>query len=239
MRDGPMTRDKILVAHKNRIFLDALAAACAQSRLEIVPIDTGEPILTMLTDSDDFAAIILDYELIEEGGISALVSLIDNPSGLPVLVFEGTIPDWLVRLALNNGLMGVVPENMRLSALPSLLDVVRSGVVYAGPHWLREVDRSERRPRLSPREDAAVCRASAGQTNAQIAIALGCTLATVKGLMRSAGRKLGATSRVQTCVAYAQLTEFERHRSVSPADPTPLSRAARHLRGHPSEAQRA
>ncbi|SOC21274.1 LuxR C-terminal-related transcriptional regulator [Rhodobacter maris] len=238
MRDDPMTRGKILVAHKNRIFLDALTAACAQSRLEVAPLDTGEAILSTLADTDDFAAIILDYHLIEEGGISALESLIENPAGLPVLIFGGTIPDWLLRLALNNGLMGVIPENMRLSALPSLLDVVLSGVVYAAPHWLREADKSERATRLSPREDAAVCRASAGQTNAQIAIALGCNLATVKGLMRSAGRKLGAVSRVQTCVAYAKIAEIAGPRSVSSADPTPLPGAARHLRENPSETQR-
>ena len=209
MRNDPISRKKILVAHKNRLFLDALEAACENSKLEVIPLDNGNDILPTLETENDVAAIILDYQLIEDGGISALKNLIANPGGLAVLVFGCTIPDWMVRPALDSGLMGVIPGNMRLSALPSLLDVVLNGVVYAAPQWQRAREQPERAPRLTVREDAAVCRASAGQTNAQIAEALGCTLATVKGLMRAAGRKLGAATRVQTCIAYAQLKDLK------------------------------
>lgn len=136
MRNDLNIREKILVAHKNRIFLDALEAACANSSLEIIPLDRGDAIFRMLESGDDFSAIILDYHLIEEDGISTLENLIANPARIAVLVFGDTIPDWNVQLALNSGLMGVIPENMRLSALPSLINVVLSGVVYAAPYWV-------------------------------------------------------------------------------------------------------
>lgn len=239
MRKDPISREKILVAHKNRIFLDALEAACKNSRLEIIPLDSGSVILPTLESRNDFVAIMLDYQLIEDGGISALENLIANPRGLAVLVFEGTIPDWMVRLALDSGLMGLIPENMRLSALPSLLDVVRNGVVYAAPRWQRDSEQPERAPRLTAREEAAVCRASAGQTNAQIAEALGCTLATVKGLMRTAGRKLGAATRVQICLAYAQLTDAKGEPSAFSTQSDLCARMERPKREFPAERQSA
>ncbi|SOB89415.1 DNA-binding NarL/FixJ family response regulator [Rhodobacter sp. JA431] len=206
MRETSLHKGKILVAHKNIIFQDALVSALQAAQIDAIAPQDGHNIHDSIEKEKDLSAVILDYRAIEENGTASLDKIIQNPSKIPIIIFGGTIPHWLVRPALKLGLKGIIPEDLRLKALPSLLDVVLSGVVYASPEWLHEPKSAAIFFGLSKQEEAALRRATTGETNGQIAKAMGLKESTVKILMRSAGQKLGTSTRVQTCLAYAQLT---------------------------------
>jgi DNA-binding NarL/FixJ family response regulator len=153
--------------------------------------------------------VLLDLELDGQDGVEALPRLTATPGRPRVLVFTAYDADERVFGALQAGAAGYLLKGARGEEIARAVRAVAGGESYLTPRVAAKVvAQMGRRPsahgRLSAREREVLRLVAAGQSNKQIAHALGIAERTVKFHVTSLFQKLDADNRAQAVARAAE-----------------------------------
>jgi DNA-binding NarL/FixJ family response regulator len=178
VEDDAMVREWIESALRGTEFRLAGIASTAADGVELAVRSAPQLVLT-------------DYRLPDRAGTELVRELRLRGIRAPVIVMTANEERGLNELARDAGAQGTVLKG----GVADLLEALRA--VSDGEHVfdVRHPTRTTGQVTLSPRERAVLQLIAAGQTNAEIAIALGVSLKTVKSLVDQVFRKLGADHR--------------------------------------------
>ncbi len=145
--------------------------------------------------------VMLDLDLPESQGFSALESACAAHPGVPVIVVSGRAGPGAAARAIAHGASAFVPKSASAGTVMEAMRAVRAGEV-----WLpAETEAEGAPPRLTPQQLRVLHMLCAGHSNKQIGVRLGVTEATVKAHMRAIMEKFGADNRTQVVVAAQRL----------------------------------
>jgi DNA-binding NarL/FixJ family response regulator len=167
-----------------------------RDRVVVAEIDLTEPVAEDVDIAlyDNFAQGEADHDDIE--------ALIASPQAQRVVVYTWNFDDDLVRAALTKGTDGYLSKALPASDLVDALERVHGGevVVSEAPNRGRlsvGQDWPGRSEGLTERESEIVALITQGRTNNEIGAVTYLSINSIKSHIRSAYRKIGATSRTQ------------------------------------------
>lgn len=137
--------------------------------------------------------VLIDYRLPDRVGTELVRELRLRGIRVPAVVMTANQERGLNELAREAGAQGTVLKGGSLDLLESLRAVTDGEQVFDTRH----PKRTPGQVALSPRERAVLQLVAAGQTNAEIAIALGIGSETVKTLVQRTFQKLGTRRRAE------------------------------------------
>ena len=166
--------------------------------------------------------ILLDMELADGNGITALTNLKNVGYHGKILVLSGHQEDeWIFR-ALQAGASGYVFKSRVVNQLGEAIDTVMRSEIYlpkeVASNFFRlfqakadcpEQKQQQPQPHLTEREREVLYWLNQGASNHQISQQLYVTVATVKAHLTSVFEKLNVTSRTQAIVAAVKLGLFQ------------------------------
>ena len=191
---------RIAIVNDYRMVLAGLTAMLApfRDRIEVVELDANRPV------SEDVDVVLYDTFARPEPGLGALRELVANPHARRVVVFSWSTDPALVDLAMSLGASGYVAKTASGEELVEALERVHAGeTVMSPPNGTRRLvgDPSLAWPGmghdLTSREAEVLALITQGKSNAEISELLYVSVNTIKGNIRSAYRKIGATNRVE------------------------------------------
>ncbi|MGI4718466.1 MAG: response regulator transcription factor [Janthinobacterium lividum] len=124
--------------------------------------------------------------------------------GPGVLVVTGFDKEWEVRLALDAGVAGYLPQSCGLAELAHAVDQLVRGQRYLSESMTRSVADSLTREALTGRETDVLQLLAQGCCNKSIARKLGIGVGTVKTHVKGVMSKLDATARTHAVVVATQ-----------------------------------
>lgn len=152
--------------------------------------------------------VLLDLELPGTSGLEAIPAFAAASPASRILILTAYDTDERVLGAIRAGARGYLLKGASLDEIARAIRTVHAGDSYLQPRIATKV-LSQLGPRtrpaaLSPRERDVLRRVAGGQSNKQIAHALGITERTVKFHVTSILNKLGAENRAQAVALAAQ-----------------------------------
>jgi len=199
---------KILIADEHKMVADALSdfltriggfeVHCAHSLTETFEV---------LTELSNVDIILLDLKMPGMNGISSVKSVVDTAPDSKVIIFSSHADSVMLDRALQSGVKGLIPKSMTLKSLPSILRLVESDQTFFPFKPTNKDSFSQNKDQLTKIENLIVCMIADGATNTQIANEIGRTEATIKMLVRSICKKLGARNRAHAAILSQNLVE--------------------------------
>jgi DNA-binding NarL/FixJ family response regulator len=180
VEDDAMVREWIESALRGSEFRLAGVAATAAEGVELAVRRAPELVLT-------------DYRLPDRVGTELVRELRLRGVRAPAVVMTANQERGLNELAREAGAQGTVLKGGSANLLESLRAVNDGEHVFE----VRHPKRKEGQVALSPRERAVLQLVAAGQTNAEIGLALGISSETVKTLVQRTFQKLGTRRRAE------------------------------------------
>ncbi len=165
-------------------------------RVEVIELDANMPV------ERDVDVVLYDTFARTEPQLGELRTLRANPRAGKVVVFSWSLHPELVDLAMDLGASGYLSKTSTADELVDAIERIDGGeiVISARPtRTLRnpELDWPGRGSELTSREAEVVALVTQGASNADIAALLHLSINTIKGTIRSAYRKIGASNRVE------------------------------------------
>jgi two-component system, NarL family, nitrate/nitrite response regulator NarL len=204
---------RILIVDDHALFRDALGLLLHQFHepVKIVHAGTADEALAAAAHYTDLDLILLDLTLSPSGGgLPALAALRRIAPTVPVVVVSASLKAADVRAALAGGAAGYVPKTLNSQEMLAALGQIMDGDIFVPPQLLaaltgaglgaRAVD-AEPRSALTGRQIEVLQLLGTGQSNKEIARALGLTEGTVKLHVSALMRALGAKNRTEVVVA--------------------------------------
>lgn len=195
------TKLKILIADDHKMVADALSdflmriggfeVHCAHSLTETFEV---------LTELSNVDVILLDLRMPGMNGIISVKSVVDTAPDSKVVIFSAHADSILLDKALQSGVKGFIPKSMTLKSFPSILRLVDSDQTFFPFKPTHKSSFSENKDQLTKVENLIVRMIADGATNTQIANEIGRTEATIKMLVRSICKKLGARNRAHAAI---------------------------------------
>jgi DNA-binding NarL/FixJ family response regulator len=153
--------------------------------------------------------VLLDLEMPELDGVSAIPQLVQAREGLAVLVFTAYDTEERVLGAIRGGARGYLLKGASAEEIARAVRLVHSGASYLEPRVAAQVMAQVQAPRragttLSEREREVLRLVADGLPTKQVARTLGITERTVKFHVNSIFHKLGADNRAQAVALAAQ-----------------------------------
>ena len=137
--------------------------------------------------------VLTDYRLPDRPGTELVRELRLRGVRAPVIVMTANQEPGLNELAREAGAQGTTLKGGSAELIDALRSVADGAQVFDARHPRRR----EKHVNLSPRERAVLQLIAGGQTNAEIAVALGVGSETVKTLVQRIFEKLGAHRRAE------------------------------------------
>ncbi|SDK58106.1 two component transcriptional regulator, LuxR family [Glycomyces sambucus] len=162
----------------------------------------GEEALKAI-DAHDPDVVLLDLKMPGLDGQGVLDRLGDARDRPRVLVLTSATDAERVPSAINAGAAGFVYKDIDPDALASAIRTVHSGQMLLAPVAMRGLmngTTGPAAPTLTPRESQVLGLIAKGQTNRQIARALGVSEKTVKTHVTNLLRRIGAADRTQAAL---------------------------------------
>jgi DNA-binding NarL/FixJ family response regulator len=145
---------------------------------------------------------VVDLRLGGRSGIELARDL--TARGVKVVIYTAARDREALRAALQSGALGLALKGEDLSELPRAVTSVVEGRSYVSPAVAPLLARP-REATLTPREREVLFLLATGLTNEQLAAQLGLSPDTTRTQLKTAMRKLGATTRVHAvAIAVAQ-----------------------------------
>jgi DNA-binding NarL/FixJ family response regulator len=193
-------RYTILIADDHPICVEALtiAARAVPKRIDIKTAARISEIREAVT-VQKFDVILLDLSLKDSDGLDTLMTVRNLAPSVPIGVVSGNENDNIMRQALALGARGFIPKSASLSEMTTALGVLLDGGAWFSASLYDAADDGHKNSPLTKLTRAQL-RAK-GQTNREIAHALGITEPTVKTHMSAVFKTLGVSSRSQAILA--------------------------------------
>ena len=215
---------KVLIVDDHPLLREALREHVRElaQGVEIFEARTSKEALALTALHSPLDLALLDLNLPDAHGFSALVTLREQHPELPVVVLSAQDDRQTVFAALDHGAMGFVPKTAATPVLLSALQLVLSGGTYLPAEildlhnngWQRPPQAADSRPRqvrtpadlgLTPRQAQVLALVVQGKPNKLICRELGLAESTVKIHITSILRALNVSNRVQAVIAVARL----------------------------------
>ena len=183
-------------------------------RIEVAELDAQTP----LRDSVDIA--LYDSYAQAEADQGDLDRLIASPRADKVVVYTWNFHPQLIETALDKGAAGYLSKTLPARQLVEALEAIHRGeeVVSPAPPKNRlstGLDWPGRTEGLSERESEILALITQGKSNAEISEIVYLSINSIKSYIRSAYRKIGATSRVEAVLCGAWTTGSNRTTTAS------------------------
>jgi two-component system nitrate/nitrite response regulator NarL len=165
----------------------------------------GVEALAHLAQHPDVAAVLLDLRMAGMAGLALLTQLQRLHPDLPALVLSSSEDPDDVRRVLKTGARGYCPKSAHPATVIAALQLVLSGQIYVPP-FMAMASEPEAVPSgepsgLTPRQHEVLQALCSGQSNKEIARALGMQEKTVKGHVSAIFKSLNVVHRLQAVEA--------------------------------------
>lgn len=202
----------VVIVDDHALFRNGLHQLLTSRSIEVVGM-TGDPKeAAALVASTKPDVVLLDLRMPELSGLDLLVSLREsNPSQCVVILTTSAEENDLMEV-LKLGAMGYLLKDMELDVLVQMLHQAKAGETIVAPDLTSLLARAavsrNTNPapavvdsyNLTPREHDILSHIARGESNKDIAAALGIVDGTVKLHVRAVLKKLNVQSRVQAAV---------------------------------------
>lgn len=156
--------------------------------------------LSKIDKNGPYDAILLDYDLPDAKGLSALTTFIERNNGR-VAIFSGVAGVSIIQQALRLGASGYIPKTTRLSSLKNAIHMIADGDIYLPAEYIRNIEKCEAHPYgLTQREQLVLNLLGEGMQNKEICRALDMELAVAKLSIRGICNKMSVTNRTQAAI---------------------------------------
>ncbi len=198
----------VLVVDDHRSFAEMLSAAL-----------DGVPGLTCIGTASSAAEgialarrlqpdiVVMDIQMPREDGLAATARLREVlPDAVVAVVTAHTSPEWVSRAA-QAGASAFVPKNGSLQEMIAILTSVQAGHMVVAPSTFTAPApaREDERPDLSQREIEVLRLLARGTPVRDMAPALGITVNTCRGYIKTVRRKLDSGSQLEAVLKARQL----------------------------------
>ena len=185
---------RVLIADDHDLIRDCLSPFVCMISKEHTEIDEASDFFQLMTfDNKEYDIILVDLHMPGMNGLTSIKQIIDKFINIPVVIISGFIQDININEAINLGVKGFIPKNMRGETMVYALQLVMSGEVYIpSKMFLKNTNN-----KISERENDVVSFLAKGLSNKEIARSLEIREVTVKVHLRNIYRKLGVSNRVQ------------------------------------------
>ena len=183
-----------------------------RDRVAVVDLAANEPVTV---DVDVALFDTFGQPEADEGDIEVLLA---NPHARRVVVYTWSFRSQLIDAAVRKGASGYLSKTMTAAELVDALERVNGGEVVISPPVGRRgetvgLDWPGRSEGLTDREAEIIALITQGLSNAEIAAVTYLSVNTVKSYIRSAYRKIGATSRTRAALwGFEHGFRLEHHR---------------------------
>lgn len=201
---------KLILADDHNLVRDALIALIRLDDPdgEVYAADSLEEAAACLNGHPDVDMVLLDMYMPGMVGVASATEMRRAHPDTKVVLLSGSASPVDVLCAMDAGLDGFLPKSLRGSSLVALLRLLETGVRYFPPEL---VDAAKPLGQgLTERELRVISQLRLGATNKMIARRLGLDEMVVKGVLRSAGNKLGARTRTEIAMKALILAENRR-----------------------------
>lgn len=207
---------KILVADDHALFREGLHYVLAGlgNDVEIFEARDGAEALALAAARPNLDLVLLDLAMPGMDGFAGLRALRTRIPAVPVVILAASEDSADVRLALNGGAMGFIPKSSTSSVMLNALRLVLAGGVYLPPAFLEKSTRRGATESTAPTLDAlglttrqqdVLKLLGQGQSNKEIAQALGLAEGTVKLHVSAILKALDVDNRTQAVITAARL----------------------------------
>jgi DNA-binding NarL/FixJ family response regulator len=207
--DEALRASTVLVVDDHRSFAEMLSAAL-----------DGVPGLTCVGTASSAAEgialarrlqpdiVVMDIQMPREDGLAATARLREVlPDAVVAVVTAHTSPEWVSRAA-QAGASAFVPKNGSLQEMIAILTSVQAGHMVVAPSTFTAAaptSPQEERPDLSQREIEVLRLLARGTPVRDMAPALGITVNTCRGYIKTVRRKLDSASQLEAVLKARQL----------------------------------
>lgn len=212
MRNQPKLSDqselKLVIADDHKMVVGAISDFLSRvGGFDVLGAYSLDETLNLLKEHSDVSIVMLDLKMPGMSGISTIKNVVDAAPNAKVVIFSAFADSVLLNRAIENGVKGFIPKSLTAKSLPSILRLVESGQPFFPFSPAPLVSASERKDQLTDVEVSIVRMISDGATNKLIANELGQSETTIKMVMRSICKKLGAKNRAHAAILGRSLLE--------------------------------
>lgn len=153
--------------------------------------------------------VLLDLQLPDASGFSALVHLRSQYPALPIIIVSAHEEHRVMQRAIAHGAMGYIAKSAPPSAIVDAIQQVLDGEIWLSheieeeqdPRAVQEAEYAEQIQSLTPQQFRVLMMLADGLLNKQIAYELEVSEATIKAHVTAIFRKLGVQNRTQAVLA--------------------------------------
>lgn len=206
-RGGKVGAVKFLIVDDHAVVREGLASIVRLAAADAVVLQAGDcaSALSMASTNADIAMVLMDLQMPDTAGLSALEAFAAGYPDLPVMVVSGSEATEDVRAALAIGALGYMSKSANASTLVSAIRLVLAGEVYVPPFIVQDIGCTATAMATAPpgfqaltdRQREVLRLVGEDRSNKQIAYALGVTEGTVKAHLTTIFRTLGVATRAQ------------------------------------------
>jgi len=179
---------KILVVDDHVLIRDALRGVLKELKGEadvLEASDCRQAMALIAENADDLSLVLLDLNLPDRDGFSALAEVRERYPGISVVVLSGQHDRSSVIKALDLGALGFIPKSGQREVMLSALQLVFAGGIYIPPEILTQSSRhtSPADLGLTPWQLDVLKLMMQGKSNEEISRELGLSEPTVLNLI--------------------------------------------------------
>ena len=206
------TKLSVVIIDDHALFRNGLQQLLTSRDINVVGM-TGNPTKAIdLISQTEPDVVLLDLRMKELSGLEVLVEIKNVVPTQCVVILTTSVAEQDLVEALRLGAMGYLLKDMEIDVLEQLLKQAKNGDTVVAPDLTsllaRAVVSKDEKPsrpatyayNLTPREMDILRHIAQGQSNKDIALALGIVDGTVKLHVRAVLKKLKVQSRVQAAV---------------------------------------
>lgn len=199
---------RVLIADDHKIVTDALSDFLIKiGGFEVYCAHSLDQTLNVLNEFLDIDVVMLDLKMPGMVGIASVKSVLVSAPNSKVVIFSAYADTIMLDRALQTGVKGFIPKNLTLKSLPSILHLVDSGQTFFPFKPTANSSFSYNKNQLTEVEISIVRMIADGATNKHIANETGQTETTIKMVMRSICKKLGAKNRAHAAILGRNLVD--------------------------------
>lgn len=206
----------ILIVDDHPLFRSALTQTVLQALPEAAISETISVagLHEILEQQPEPDLVLLDLNLPDATGFSALVHLRAAYPTLPVIVVSAHEDHAIMQRALAHGALAYIPKSTPPQEIHTAIHAVLAGETWLpnqellnapDPRDHREADLAERLKSLTPQQFRVLMMLSEGLLNKQIAYTLNVSEATIKAHVTAIFRKMDVQNRTQAVLALSTL----------------------------------
>jgi DNA-binding NarL/FixJ family response regulator len=161
---------KILVVDDHALIREALHGVLKELKRDAVVLDASNcgQAMQIVTAEGDIGLVLLDLNLPDRDGLSALAELRECHPAVSVVVLSAAHDRANVVKALELGALGFIPKSAQREVMLSALQLVFAGGIYIPPEILAREELSSPAPRPSAADRRNAAPADFGLTDRQL-----------------------------------------------------------------------